>query len=308
MEPLVTVLMLSYNHEQFIEKAIESVLKQNTSFDFELIIGDDYSSDKTRQVCLKYKRENPEILNLIFHDKNIGFQNNYIDNFRLAKGRYVAYLEGDDYWTDSNKLQKQFDFMEDHPDVAFCYTNAFSFYTGNEENKDIMIKSKPAENIYDLDFYIKNNCFVIPSLTLFIRKTVFPDPLPKWLSKTINFDWALNILLFQKGKAAYINEISAMYRIHKGGVISSTYLPAAVHNGIKLAKNLDKHFNYNYHHVFGKIQWRYNQLAVFYFEKKKYVKGFYWLFFCFFRNPIAFVTNTYFLKTLYKVTFTAHEV
>ena len=304
----ISVCIITYNHEKFIRRCIDSVLTQIIGEPIEITIGEDFSKDKTRNICREYKEKHPHKIRLIENKSNLGVCTNWINTIQSCSGKYIAILEGDDYWIDENKLQKQYDFMETHPDVAFCYTNAFSFIDGNDEQKEIMIKNKPNQNIFDLDFYINNGCFLTPTLTLFIRKDAFPDPVPDWLQRTFNLDWALNILYLQKGKAAYLDEITAMYRMHQGGITSSTYLPSIIHNGIALSKNLDCHFNYKYHHVFGKLQWRYHKLTVFYFEKKKYLKGFYWLFFCFFRNPLAIVTDIYFLKTLYKVTFTGHEV
>jgi len=307
-EIVVSVCIITYNQEKFISKAIDSVLAQKVSFKYELVISDDASIDKTQEIIHQYKDKYPEIFSIRFRENNVGVCTNVIENIKRCKGKYFAYLEGDDYWIDENKLQKQFDFMEAHPDVAFCYTNTYSFFDANEEQKEIMIKNNPSQNIFDLDYYIKESCFLMPTLTLFIRKNAFPKSVPAWLYYTFNLDWALNILYLQKGKAAYLDEITAMYRMHKGGITSSTYFPTAVHNGIKLVKNIDRHFKYKYHNVFGKVQWRYYQLVVYYFQKNKFLIGFYWLIFSFFRNPIAFITDTNFLKTLYKVTFQSHEV
>lgn len=305
---IVSVFMITYNHENFIAKAIESVLKQKTNFVFEFFISDDSSKDKTTQICLSYQEKYPTIITFNSNETNVGFQSNYIENFKNLNFKYIAYIEGDDYWIDENKLQKQYDFMEAHPEVALCYTNAFSFNDGNEEVKEIMIKNKPGQNIFDLDYYINAGRFFMPTLTLFIRKNAFPDPIPDWLYNTFNLDWAMNILFMQNGKAGYIDDITAMYRKQQSGIISSTELPVVVRNGIQLAKNMDKHFNYKYHYFFGKRQWWYYQLVLYYFEKKKYLRGFYWLLYSFFRNPVSFTTNTYFLKTLYKVVFQGHEV
>ena len=308
MELQVSVLIITYNHEKYISRAIESVLAQNVNFSYQIVLSDDCSTDKTAEIVLNYADKFSEKFNVQIRKKNVGPSKNAIDNYLRCHGKYIAILEGDDYWIDENKLQKQYDFMEAHPDVAFCYTNAYSFIDGNEAQTEIMIKKSPSQNIFDLDYYLNNGCFLTPTLTLFIRKDAFPNPVPDWLQSTFNLDWALNILYLENGKAAYLYEITAMYRMHQGGVTSSTYLPSIIHNGIALSKNLDHHFNYKYHHVFGKLQWRYKQLAVFFFEKKKYFKGIYWLSFCFFRNPASVITDTYFLKTLYKVTFTDHVV
>lgn len=304
----VSVCIITYNHEKFINKCIDGVLNQKTAYSFEIVIGEDFSTDNNRSICQNYAKKHPSKIRLIENSKNIGVCANWINTIQSCTSKYFAILEGDDYWIDENKLQKQFDFMEAHPEVSFCYTDAYLFIDGNEEEKEVMIKNKPDQNIFDLDYYINGGCFFIPTLTLFIRKDAFPDPVPEWLYKTFNLDWALNILYLQKGKAAYLGENTAMYRKHFGGISLATYFPTIVHNALVLLKNLDQHFNNKYHHAFGKNQWRYHQLVVFYFQKRKYAKGFYWLFYSFFRNPKAFLTNLYFLKTLYKVIFQGFEV
>jgi glycosyltransferase involved in cell wall biosynthesis len=308
MEKGVSVLMICYNQEKYISRAIESVLAQKTNFPIVIFISDDCSTDTTPEIIKEYANQFPELFKVLIRDKNVGVSQNTLENYQRCTEKYIALLEGDDYWIDENKLQKQFDFMEANPQVALCFTNACSFIDGNEEEKKIMIKEKLDQNIFDLDHYLYSGRIFMPTLTIFIRKNAFPDSIPDWLYNTFNLDWAMNILFMQKGKAGYIDEITAMYRKHKGGIILSTELPVIVHNGIRLAKNLDKHFDYKYHHVFGKRQWRYNQLVLYYFEKKKYLSGFYWLVYTFFRNPIAFLTNSFFLKTLYKVIFQGHEV
>lgn len=111
-EVLVSVVMITYNHEKYISKAIESVLMQKTSFRYELLIGDDASKDKTPEIIRGYKEQNPEIIKIKLRKRNVGGTRNSYELFMNAKGKYIAILEGDDYWTDELKLQKQFDFLE----------------------------------------------------------------------------------------------------------------------------------------------------------------------------------------------------
>ena len=306
-EYIVAVCMISFNHEKYISKAIDSILAQKVNFKYKIYISDDASCDKTPDIIKHYAILYPEIFNINLRKKNAGICINFIENMKNCNAKYIALLEGDDFWIDENKLQKQYDFMEANTDVAFCYTNAYQFIDGDEDAREIMIKNKLDQNIFNFDFYIKNDSFIMPNQTLFFRKISFPKPIPEWLYNTFNLDWAINILMLEKEKAAYIDEITAMYRIHKNGITSVTYFPKVVIAGIKLVKNLDKHFNYKYHYYYGRVQWRYHKLVVFYFENKKYLKGFYWLFYCFFRNPNALINDIYFLKTLYKVTFQGHK-
>lgn len=117
----VSVAIITYNHEKYIEKAIRSVLAQKTSFSLEIIVSDDCSGDGTPAVIQKLQKENSDCIVPILRKKNVGMKRNSIETLKACKGEYAAFLEGDDYWTDSQKLQKQVDFLEEHRDYAATY-------------------------------------------------------------------------------------------------------------------------------------------------------------------------------------------
>ena len=119
-DPLVSIVMIAYNVDNYIAKAIESVLSQQVSFPYELVIGEDCSTDGTLQIALKYQAEHPDIVRVLQREKNLGLTPNCVDTHNHCRGKYIALLDGDDYWTDKNKLQKQVDFMESHPEYAGC--------------------------------------------------------------------------------------------------------------------------------------------------------------------------------------------
>lgn len=116
-EPLVSVRLITYNHELWIAEAIESVVSQKTSFPFELIIAEDCSTDATRAICLEYQKKYPHIIRVIYSDSNVGLRFNSIRADQQVRGQFVALLEGDDYWVDEHKLQKQYELMLQHPDA-----------------------------------------------------------------------------------------------------------------------------------------------------------------------------------------------
>ena len=122
--PLVSIAIPVYNHELYIAKAVESVLMQETSFDFEIVIGDDCSTDKTREILLSFKEKYPEKINLLLAEKNCGVLRNSFNIFKNCKGKYIAMLEGDDYWSYACKLQKQVDFLELNDDYTGCFHDA----------------------------------------------------------------------------------------------------------------------------------------------------------------------------------------
>src|SRR5450631_4532338 len=120
-DPIISVCLITYNHEKYIGKAIESVLQQQTLFSYELIIAEDCSTDNTREIIQDYYRKYPSVIKLVLQEKNVGPENNFIDLLSAAKGKYIAYFEGDDYWIDNKKLQRQVEFLENHPEFVLVF-------------------------------------------------------------------------------------------------------------------------------------------------------------------------------------------
>ena len=116
----VSVIMLTYNHENYIAQAIESVLLQETDLRYELIIGDDASTDRTPEIVREYAQRRPDVIRPVLREKNLGTTKNNWDLLRRARGKYIAGLEGDDYWIDPRKTQRQFAFLESHPEYVAC--------------------------------------------------------------------------------------------------------------------------------------------------------------------------------------------
>lgn len=123
--PVVSVHMLAYCHEGFISEAIESVMMQKTNFEFELVIGEDASPDRTREICFEYQRRHPERIRVLWSNENVfAIGGNATRITAACRGEYIAFCEGDDYWTDPYKLQKQVDVMRQHPNVGLCFCDA----------------------------------------------------------------------------------------------------------------------------------------------------------------------------------------
>lgn len=152
-EIMVSVSMPVYNHEKYISQAIEGVLMQQTDFKFELIIGEDCSTDGSRRIIQDYERKYPDIIKVIYQPVNIGVNKNAYSICRSAKGKYWATCEGDDYWTDKHKLQKQVDFLENHPQYSAVYHNVICVDKGGRPCKRTSINKYPhkAEQTYTLE-------------------------------------------------------------------------------------------------------------------------------------------------------------
>jgi len=216
-EMKVSVLMITYNHEKFIAQAIDSVLEQKANFDYEIVIGEDCSTDKTYGVCEEYMKRFPKKIKLLRNKNNIGMQKNFTQTFNACRGAYVAFLEGDDYWVDDKKLQKQVDYLDKDLKSSACFHNARIVYEGLDKKEDLFHKNA-MKRYYDLKDIVSR--FFIPSCSIMFRRECV-WPFPGWFEKAYLCDWVLHILLAKRGYYGYMNEIMATYRIHKKGILST---------------------------------------------------------------------------------------
>jgi len=210
----LSVLMITYNHERFIAQALDSVLMQQVNFPFEIVIGEDFSTDGTRLVVADYASRYPEIIKPLFREGNLGPTENFMQTFRACQGEYIALLEGDDYWTEPDKLQKQVDFLEAHPELAICFHNAYKLHEGTEQLTP-MICDEAVKPVSTLDDLLREN--FIPTLTALFRNRLFTD-FPPWFHRVKYCDWALHVLNASHGTIGYIDAIMATYRLHDGGL------------------------------------------------------------------------------------------
>jgi len=207
--PLVSVCMITYNHEEYIEEAIQGVLNQNLDFNIEFVIANDASSDKTHIIILKLAQNTERVSFKYYnHSKNLGMMPNFLFALKKCSGKYIALCEGDDYWTDPLKLKKQVNFMEKNPDYTICFhevqiydqvSNAL-----NEENitRDVL----PTTTILDL---ARGNYIHTPSV-LFQNNIDIPD----WFIDSPLGDWTLYMLVVKSGSIHKIDDIMAVYRQH----------------------------------------------------------------------------------------------
>ncbi len=203
--PTVSIAMLTYNHEDYIKKAVESVLIQKTNFSIQLVIAEDCSTDRTREIVLNYQKKNPKKIKLILQHKNVGAAVNNQDLFANLDGNYIAALEGDDYWIDPLKLQKQVDFMEENPEFSVIFHQVQIL----EDN--VLGKIYPKENevntvttIEDLSVYN-----YIPTLSVLYKN---PHNYPDYFIHSPMGDYPLHLYNAEKGKIKFIPEVMGIYR------------------------------------------------------------------------------------------------
>jgi glycosyltransferase involved in cell wall biosynthesis len=217
--PLVSVWMVTYNHEKFIRQAIESVLMQVTDFQIEIIIGEDCSTDGTRKIIEELELQYPDIIKPIYHEKNVGAQRNAYE-FCLPelKGKYIACLEGDDYWTDPYKLQKQIDFLEaDLSYIGYCHN--FKIIDSSNKTLDESFTDFQDKECIDTNDIIAGAS--IAALTVVFRNVFDQNPLPFITTKLGNQDKMLFSWLSTFGNFFADKQfIAAAYRKHSGGIWS----------------------------------------------------------------------------------------
>lgn len=215
-EPLVSVACITYNHEKYIEDAIEGFLIQETNFPFEILIHDDASTDNTASIVREYAEKYPNIIKPIFQKENQyskGFKINLKFNFPRAKGKYISLCEGDDYWTDPLKLQMQVTFLEKNPDYVITYSAVEAF----DENG--IIETYAGGALKDLSKEELKRATPINTLTTCFRNII--KELPPEFSIAKIGDLTIWSLLGAYGKGKFIGEIKpSAYRVHDGGIFS----------------------------------------------------------------------------------------
>jgi glycosyltransferase involved in cell wall biosynthesis len=227
-QPLVSVCIQTYQHAAYIRECIESALAQQANFPFEIIIGEDDSTDGTREICRQYENH-PQVRLFLRAEKDKIYINgrktgrfNFIENIKAARGKYIALLDGDDYWTDTNKLQVQADFMEANPDCSISCHKVFRCWEQNKPYIDDSPRLPQGEAKLTIDDLLQENIIKAASC-MFVRSHT--NDLPPWFYELPFIDFALHIHNAQRGKIGFIDRRMAVYRNHRTGMWSSTVAP-----------------------------------------------------------------------------------
>jgi glycosyltransferase involved in cell wall biosynthesis len=212
---ILTVCLITYNHNSYINKALDSITFQKTDFDFDIIIADDFSTDGTRDEIRNFARKESNTT-LFLQSKNVGPAKNFIDLISRPKTKYISYLEGDDYWTDPYKLQKQVDYLDANPDCSFCFTDCQ--VDRKKTLQEIHPNIKEKRKFVDIDFADQPGS-VAQTCTWLVRRECIQN-LPNWVTNSYTADWCMQLHFTNFGKGGYLPENTANYRIHENGVWS----------------------------------------------------------------------------------------
>jgi glycosyltransferase involved in cell wall biosynthesis len=216
--PLVSVVMITYNHETFVAQAIESVLMQVTDFTVELVIGEDCSTDGTRGILVELQAEYPNVLRLLDSNRNLGANFNGRRTLVAARGKYIALLEGDDFWTDIHKLAGQVELMESRGECSLCFhpVKVLNAVTGNDEQEypaaELRVSLQGPESLVEMGNFI-------PTCSVMARQTALAV-LPSSFDGLVMGDWPTWLLTSLNGSVACIDRVMGCYRVHNGGVWS----------------------------------------------------------------------------------------
>lgn len=221
--PVVSIKCLAYNHEKYIADALDSFLMQKTTFPFEIIVHDDASKDRTASIISEYQKAFPHIVKPIYekenqYSKGSGIMNRIIDE--QITGEYVALCEGDDYWTNEDKLQLQFDAMEKHPKVDICAHAVRKINAASGKVLGIISPQKES-GVISVSRVIAGGGGFVGTNSLFYRKKVFDSELP--FRKLLEIDYTLQVQGALRGGMLYLNDCMADYRFMSVGSWSVRY-------------------------------------------------------------------------------------
>lgn len=220
---LVSICCLTYNHALYVRQCLDGFVMQKTNFQIEVLIYDDASTDGTQDIIREYEEKYPDIIKPIYQKENQyskGVRVSLVYNYPRVKGKYIAICEGDDYWIDPYKLQKQVDFLESHPDYVMC-SHRFNQYIQEKG----LLEEEQDNDFEGADYDLKNligGKWLTQTLTVMYRRSALD--LKRYAAYEMSMDMILFYELLRNGKGYCFPDIMAVYRVHDGGVWSGISL------------------------------------------------------------------------------------
>jgi len=275
-QPMVSIACFTYNDENHINEAIDNILGQITNFPFEIVIGDDYSSDSTYEELLKYKEKYPDLIRLFRNNENKGRLENWLSTLSECKGSYIAMCDGDDYWTDSSKLTKQVNMLESHPEYSGLY------HSVNIVNKDLKVLGKlpkKGEDFINIGQFIES-WYEIPTCSVMFRNLFLELEINKnsLIFRNLKYvvDYSLDILIVERGIYKFIDENMADYRIIRDSDSFSSMGELEIRSDVLRSRdNVNLHLGYKYNNLINKSKERSNMLLLLKIYRDEGVKSFF---------------------------------
>jgi len=241
----VSVCVFTYNYEKYLSQALDSVISQKTNFPIEIIIGDDCSKDGTQKIAAEYYKKHPDLFVLSFNEKNIGGTRNWVNSMKKCRGKYIALLDGDDYFTDDLKLQKQYDLLESNDKYVLCFHSVEERYDDAPEKNKIIEFEKEA---YSLADFMQKGWFIRTGSTFF-KNNIIPFEPPEWVyDYPYRYDTILHVFLCMHGDAFNIKEVMSVWRKHSKGMSLALMKNRILdfQQQISLANKLDEYTGFKY--------------------------------------------------------------
>jgi glycosyltransferase involved in cell wall biosynthesis len=276
--------MITYGHEKYIEEAIKSVLMQQYDFEIELILSNDCSPDSTDVIIQNIINTHPKahLIHYTKHQKNIGMMPNFIFALKQCKGKYIALCEGDDYWTDPMKLQKQIEFLEKNDDFVLTFHNALI------HNNFTNTKYPFLEN-YNIDEFEVSHIFerwIIPTASMVFKNNLTSD-FPDFFTYATHGDLALQMYLSKFGKFKGFDDILSVYRINQSSVTANSFSSFTQNNKHVIQLHLmDDYFEKKYTKQIRKRIFLFYLLNAKTFKYKSIGSTIYWIFKAISLNPL----------------------
>jgi len=266
----LSIVMMAYNQGCFIDEAIRSVISQDLPFAWELLIGDDASTDHTPDIVSGWLQQYPANIFYFRHEKNLGLHKNYQFLIEKSRGEYVALLEADDYWPDTDKSRLQVELMDAHPEMAYSFTNAD---TVDINGKLLEQKTFELPRICDLDYFV-NHFFIAPNNTVVFRKTAEPKVYPDWFFSIRQWDMALQYLRSLNGKIGFLPITGLAWRRHESATSVSKGFsgPERYKDWLILNREVGKLVPVHLKKFFRQRYIAYSYIAIAYLKEKKYLQ------------------------------------
>jgi glycosyltransferase involved in cell wall biosynthesis len=249
-KPLVSISCITFNHANYIRDALDGFLIQKTNFPFEILIHDDASTDGTTEIVREYEAKYPDIMKPLYETENQwskGIRGSTVFNFPRARGKYIALCEGDDYWTDPYKLQKQVDFLEANEDYAGCSHNTRIIYDDSGKDDTLTVNSAIKDS-YTIDDITKGHIYFHTSSMVY--RNIFKGNFPKKYLTDYIGDWFLLIAHADIGPIKYIDNVMSVYRIHANGIWSNLSDIEQIEKNLTAIIVFNKAFEYKYEENF----------------------------------------------------------
>jgi glycosyltransferase involved in cell wall biosynthesis len=251
--PQVSVIITAYNHEKYLGQCLESIVSQITDFPFEIVVGEDCSTDGTRNILKKFAENYSELIVPIYYEQNQGTKacpgkGNFTNTFYKCRGKYIVYIEGDDYLTSNNKLQIQYDFLNKNPESSACFHNGTIIYDNNLLPPAAINPVNQKQKIYPEDLLYDKEVWFMATASVMFRRNLIPEKFPDWFLKCKSGDIPMYCMLANQGYIGYIPENMCVYRKHEAG-LSFTDIhhdTVFIDNRLFMYKSINEFTNFKY--------------------------------------------------------------